>query len=137
MKLVLDTNIVVSGTFWKGDSFRILDLVNKGKVNIIVTQPILEEYDKIIHSEEILEKIDIYQQVKIKVLQDILSKATLVDPKEKIQIIKDDPDDDKFLEAAIEAKADYIISKDKHLLKHREYKGIKIIKPEEFLKIIL
>ena len=50
MKLVLDTNIVVSGTFWKGDSFRILDLVNKWKVNIIVTQPILEEYDEIIYS---------------------------------------------------------------------------------------
>ena len=134
MKLVLDTNIVVSGTFWKGDSFRILDLVNQGQVNIIVTLPILEEYDEIIHSEEILEKTDIYQQARIKVLQDILSKATLVDPKEKIKVIKDDPDDDKFLEAAVEGKANYIISKDKkHLLVLKKFRNIPIITPEEFL----
>ena len=56
---------------------------------------------------------------------------------EKIKVIKDDPDDDKFLEAAVEGKADYIISKDKkHLLVLKKFRNIPIMPPEEFLKII-
>ena len=58
-------------------------------------------------------------------------------PKEKLNVVKNDPDDDKFIEAAVEGDCDCIVSKDKkHLLKLKEFRGIKIISPEEFLKII-
>src|SRR3989338_1669449 len=52
----------------------------------------------------------------------------------KFDIIKDDPADNKFLECAVDSKADYIISGDNHLLKLKEFKGIKIITPAEFVK---
>lgn len=137
MKVVLDTNVVVSGTFWTGDSFHVLELVNKGKVTAIVSLKILEEYDKIIHSDEIIEKTTEHQQARIKALMDILNKAIVVEPKEKIEVIKEDPDDNKFLEAAVEGEADYIISRDKkHLLVLKNFRNIPIIPPEEFLKII-
>ena len=135
MKVVLDTNVIVSGTFWTGNSFKVLELVNQEDIVLIITLPILQEYDRIIHSEEIMEKTTIYQQRRIQALQKILSKATIVEPKERIEIIKNDPDDNKFLEAAIEAKADYIISQDKHLFIIKEFRNIKIIKPEEFLNL--
>ena len=48
--------------------------------------------------------------------------------------MKDDPDDNKFIEAALEGKAEYIVTQDNHLLKIKEFKGIKIISPEEFIK---
>ena len=51
----------------------------------------------------------------------------------KIEIIKDDPDDNKFIECAVTNKADYIISGDNHLLNLREYRNIKILSPKEFL----
>ena len=137
MIIVLDTNIIISGTFWTGASFKILELVDKKEIRIIVTVEILKEYDKIIHSEEIIEKTIIYQEIKIKALYKILSKATIVDPKEKIEIIRDDPEDNKFIEAAQEGKAGYIISNDKHLLKLKQYKQILIITPEEFLEVII
>ena len=58
-------------------------------------------------------------------------------PKIKLNIVKDDPDDNKFFETALAGKADYIVSQDKrHVLKIREYKGIKTISPEEFMKLI-
>lgn len=137
MKVVLDTNVVVSGTFWMGTSFKVLELVNQGKIDIIVTLPILEEYYKIIHSGEILDKIDIYQQARIKSLQEILSKAIVVEPKEKIEFVKDDPDDDKFLEAAVEGKVNFLISRDKkHLLILNKFRDIPIITPEQFLKTL-
>jgi predicted nucleic acid-binding protein len=49
--------------------------------------------------------------------------------------VQDDPDDNKFIECALECKANYIISGDTHLLNLKEYEGIKIIKSSEFLKV--
>ncbi len=60
--------------------------------------------------------------------------GVIVIPKESINIIKEDPDDNKFIEAAIAGKADLIVSQDRHLLKLKNYGKIKIITPEEFLK---
>ncbi len=137
MRVVLDTNVVVSGTFWTGASFKVLEDINRDKIQIIVSLPILEEYDKILHSEEILEKTTEYQQARIQTIHKILSKAIMVDPKEKIEIIKDDPDDNKFLEAAVEGEAEYIVSQDKkHLLIIKKFRNIKIISPEQFLKLV-
>ena|SRR3989344_2014447 len=136
MRIVLDTNVVVSGTFWTGASFMVLEAIDKNKFSIIISLPILEEYDKILHSEEILEKTSEYQQTRINAIHKILSKAIIVEPKEKIDFIKDDPDDNKFLEAAVEGKADYIISQDKkHLLILKKFRNIDIISPEKFLKL--
>ncbi|MBS3168079.1 putative toxin-antitoxin system toxin component, PIN family [Candidatus Woesearchaeota archaeon] len=135
--VVLDTNVVVSGTFWTGASYQILKLVNENKIKIIVSLPILEEYEKIIYSEEILEKTDAYQQAKVNLLQKLLTMAKIVNPKETLFIVKNDPDDNKFIEAAVEGKVDYIISNDKkHLLVLKKFRDIKILSPEEFLKII-
>ena len=134
MKAVLDTNVVVSGTFWTGSSFNILELVDRDKLTIVVTLPILKEYDKIINSKEILEKTTIYQQARIKSIYKILSKAVIVEPKEKIDIINNDPDDNKFLEAAVAGNVDYILSQDKkHLLVLKKFRNISIITPKEFL----
>jgi len=63
----------------------------------------------------------------------LVSISQIVEPKKKISVVKDDPDDNKIIECAIEAKADYIISQDKHLLKLKSYKNIKIITPDDFL----
>ena len=57
----------------------------------------------------------------------------LIEPKRKIVVVKDDPDDDKVIECAAEIAADYILSYDNHLLKLKEFEGIKIVKPEVFL----
>ena len=66
----------------------------------------------------------------------IVKNSLLVEPQERIEIVKDDKDDNKFIEAAVEGKADYIITQDNHLLNIKEVRGIRIISPEEFLKVI-
>ena len=60
----------------------------------------------------------------------------VVEPKEEIKFIKEDPKDNIILECALAAKAGYIVSGDKHLLKLKEYKGIKIMSAREFLDIL-
>ncbi len=96
---------------------------------IFTTQDILDE------TAEVLERDFEYNKNEIKnIIEKILLFAKLIEPKHKVAIIKDDPDDNKVIECAIESSSDYIITYDKHLLKLKEYKGIKIVKPEGILK---
>jgi uncharacterized protein len=64
----------------------------------------------------------------------ILEKSVIVNPTEKVDVVTD-PDDNKFVEAALEGKAEYIVSQDKHLLILKEYRGIKVLHPNEFLDL--
>jgi len=60
---------------------------------------------------------------------------TLTTPNRKVDVVKEDADDNKIIECALESKSEYIISYDKHLLKLKEFQGIKIIQPEEALRL--
>ena len=79
-------------------------------------------------------KFDFTYEQKREFLEIIFEVATVIDTKIELNIIKEDPDDNIFLECALECEADFIISGDKHLLKLKEFKGIKIIKAKDFLK---
>lgn len=132
MKIVLDTNVLISGTFWTGDSFKILNKIDKEEIELIISEDLIKEYEKIINSDEIIEKITDKKLILNKVVQKVINNSVIVEPKQKFNVVKDDAKDNKIIEAAIEGKADYIISQDKHLLKLKSYQGIKIISPEEF-----
>lgn len=134
MRIVADTNVLISATFWKGDSFKIIEKVENKEIELIISKEIIEEYANVLNYEEIREKVKTKSLAARFTIGAIIGMATIVQPKEKVDIIKEDSDDNKFLEAALEGKADFIISQDNHLLKIREFKGIKILKPEEFLK---
>jgi len=131
IKVTLDTNVLISGTFWTGDSFKILELIDQGKIICILSEEILEEYNRVLMSDEIIEKVENKNLLVSKIIQKVISKSIIVKPQIKIDIVED-PEDNKFIETAITGKVDYIISQDKHLLKIKEYLGIKIITPKEF-----
>lgn len=136
IRVVIDTNVLVSATFWTGTSFHILQLVEQGQLILILSKAILEEYDEIVHSDEIIQKPS-YQEERIAAIKKVFELAMIVEPKQRIAAIKADPDDDKFLEAAVEGKATCIISQDKkHILPIKEFRGIKIVTPEEFLVLL-
>lgn len=67
-------------------------------------------------------------------LDQILEVGNLIEATVKVENIKDDPTDNKFLECAITVDADYIISRDPHILKIKEFEGIRIISPDDFMK---
>lgn len=136
IRVVVDTNVLISGTFWSGSSFQVLKLVDSASITLIVSPAILQEYDELLHREEIMDK-HAYSIARAQSAIKILAKAVLVEPQISIKAAIDDRDDDKFIEAAIAGKTDYIISKDKkHLLPLKDFRGIKIVTPEEFLKLI-
>jgi len=135
MKVTLDTNILISGTFWTGDSFKILNLIDTNKIKCVLSEEILKEYNKVINSEEIIDKVENKKLITLKIIEKVISNSIIIEPKIKINI-SEDPDDNKVLECAIEGSVDYIITNDAHLLKIKEYKGIKIINSAKFIKIL-
>jgi putative PIN family toxin of toxin-antitoxin system len=136
MKITLDTNVLVSATFWEGEAFRIIQLIEQKKVVCCLSQPILNEYSRVIHSGEILEKVERKHLAIKSALIKILTMCEVVEPQRGIEAVHEDPDDNKILECAVEAGVDYIVTYDPHLLKLREFKGIRIIQPKEFLAIV-
>ena len=131
IKAVLDTNVFVSGIHWTGASEKVLRLLFLDKFKLVSSAETIGEFVKIMASFKIpMKNEDILWWESL-----ILEKSELVVPNKKINIVKDDPDDNKFIEAALEGNADYIVTQDKHLLKIKEFKGIKIITPEEFNKL--
>lgn len=132
MRVVLDTNVFVSGIFWKGDSYQVLNTWREGKFILLTSIETIIEVAKVLKDF----KIQLLEEERKGWISLIIQNSYIIEPKEKISIIKDDPKDDIFIETAIAGKADYIVSKDNHLLKVKEFRRIKIVTPEEFLKII-
>ncbi len=127
MRFTLDTNFLISATQWNYSvANKLLEKLIRENHDIFTTKEILEEFT------EILKRDFKYNDQEIKeILEKVLQFLTLVTPSIKVNIVQKDADDNKIIECAIESKAEYIISYDKHLLDLREYNGIKIVRPEE------
>ena len=134
MKVTLDTNVLVSGTFWTGNSFGILNLIDKNKLRNITSKEIIKEYYKVINSDEIIDKIEDKKLKILKIAHKIINNSEIVEPSVKIDIMKDDPDDNKILECAIAGNVDCIVSNDKHLLKLKKFRNISILTPDDFIE---
>ena len=131
MKVVLDTNIFISGIFWKGGSNKVILNWKEGKFTLVTSLEAVSEIIKVLKDF----KIKLSDEM-IKEWVDLIVRNSInVEPKEKINIVKDDPKDNIFIETAVAGNANYIISQDNHLLKLKDFRGIKIITPEEFNKM--
>lgn len=133
MRITVDTNILISATFWNGASSKIIDMVENKEVDLVLSKDILKEYDEVLNYKEIQDKIKNKNLEMKKSVGKVISISEMVVPQQIFKVIKEDLDDNKIIECAVEGDVDYLVSNDKHLLKLKEFKGIKIIKPEEFL----
>lgn len=129
MKIILDTNVLISGIFFKGPPFNILKYWRDGKLELIVYEEIFKEYSLV--CEKLHNK---YPSIAFdEILDLILINAHFYVPikcKEQITI---DPDDDKFIKCALAGHVKIIISGDKHLLDVNGHQGIKILNPSDFI----
>ena len=130
-KVVIDTNVFISGLNFLGKPNEILELFIKGEIEVYISPFILREIEKILRKKFSWNK----KQLQ-KVLDKIKKKAIMVKPKTKISIIKTKRDDNRILECALEARAQYLISGDeRHILPLKNFQGIKILSAAEFLKL--
>ena len=130
-KVVLDTNILISALGWEGKPKRVFDQVVDGTLELIMSREQFEELSRALDYP----RLQFAQEQKERFKTLILEIATIVKPQEKITIIKEDPDDNMFLECAVAGNAKYIVSGDSDLLELKEFRGIKILSPDEFLTV--
>jgi len=129
MKIVIDTNVVISAVFFGGNPQKILEAVLDGFFHAFATPAIIEEYCVIV--DEMVKRKQ--GRLNHRILTPLIEKLSVIETVSSIKISRD-PDDDKFIECAIDAGAIYIISGDRDLLDIGEYKGVQIITAQEFCK---
>lgn len=134
MKVVLDTNVVVSRFLSaRGAPAQAFKLWEAHAFDLLVSCPILQEYKKALSYPKVRKLHQLTGQEIDEVIDGFKGFSIFVDPKTKVRAIKADPKDNMFLECAVAGKADFIVSGDKHLLDLKEYQGIQILSPHAFL----
>jgi len=131
MIVVLDTNVLVSGIFWGGVPYSVLELWMQDRIQVIATEGILEEYCRVL--KEIGRKKERFQLANSWCLF-IAQYTALVDDANNFNICRD-PNDNMFLNCAVTGAARYIVSGDSDLLSIGEFMRIKIVTPDSFLQI--
>ncbi len=132
MKVVIDTNVYVSGVLWNGNESKIVDMCIDGILENHTSIGILSEVERVLSYR----KFNLTSEEIDKLLKIYFSFSRLVSVKTEIGIKSRDPSDNKILECAIASEVDYIISGDQDLLVMKEVEGIRIISSREFLEMI-
>ena len=131
INVVLDTNVFISSIFWTGNPHRIVELALDKTIQVYTSLEILTELERVLKNSFKQDTQFIERQIAL-----ILEYALVIQTNQRVEIIKEDQDDNKIIECALAAKADYIISGDHHLFDLKEIFEIRIVKPKEFLEEI-
>ncbi len=131
LRLVCDTNVLVSAFMFGGKPRVIFNAVLENKFELVTSMILLEELEGVLSGPKLKQPYE-FTQVILKGLMDV---ALLVRPSQSFAVIKTDPDDNRVLECAVEGQAEVIISGDKDLLILKKFFGIPIMSPTSFIEI--
>ena len=133
MKVVVpDTNILISATFWDGNESKLIEKVEGKKVIMVISPEILNEFRRTLAKGKFTLTDDEIDEVVCR----ISLLAMIIHPQTKVNVVEEDIEDNKFLECALDADADFIVSGDHHLLDLKIFRGIKIVKCKTFLETL-
>ncbi|OGP83002.1 MAG: putative toxin-antitoxin system toxin component, PIN family [Deltaproteobacteria bacterium RBG_16_54_11] len=132
IRVVLDTNVLVSALLFETTLSRVIDLWQGGAIVPVISKDTFQELQTVLAYP----KFSLTPNETRAILeQEILPFFEVIDVSEEVKGICNDPADDKFLACALSASAEYLVSGDKALTDLKQYKSAKIIKPSEFLKL--
>lgn len=130
LRIVLDTNILVSAVIAKGKPRDLLRLAIQRRYLLVASSETIEEFVQVLQRP----KFKMSRNEVVKAKNVLVKTGKTVNVTSKRRVIQEDPDDDIFLNTALDGKADYIVSGDPHLLDLSKYKGIKIVTVDDMLK---
>ena len=130
MRVVLDTNVFVSGLFFTGPPFQILDAWRRRALRLVVSPEVLEEYQRV--SQELAEE---FPQIDLGPPLALLESQALMRKPRKLPVPAcADPDDDKFLACALGGRTKMVVSGDRHLLAVDGYRGVRVLRPRQVVE---
>ena len=131
IKAVVDTNVFISGTLWKGSPHKVLALWSVSKFKLVVSHEIVNEYETVLNN-----LLNHQLELVAQILETIRLHSEYVQPMKLPKPICRDPNDDIFLSAALAGKVDYIVCGDKDLLVLNSVLDLKIVNPRQFLDAV-
>ncbi|WP_429634742.1 putative toxin-antitoxin system toxin component, PIN family [Tunturiibacter psychrotolerans] len=132
LRVTADTNVIISALNFSGNPARILDMAEEGSIRLVVSDDILDEVERVLRRPKCgwpQERID-------DAIRQISGFTEHVQPTQRIDVVTEDPTDNRILECAIAGRSQYLVSGDKHLLKVGQFQGVRIITPAEFVEMM-
>lgn len=128
MRIVLDTNVVLSALLWRGTPYRLLDAIRQRvEVRLFTSPALLDELADVLTRPSATKRLAVIGKSSREVLADYVEAVEVVEPEQVPRVVPDDADDDQVIAAAVAAGADCIVSGDADLLSMGSYQGIPII----------
>lgn len=128
LTLTADTNILISALHFGGKPRQFLELARSGTIRLAISDDIQAELRRVLR-----DKFG-WEESRLNALDTHLADFTVkVHPTQRLQVVKDDPDDDRVIECAVASASSFIVSGDRHLLDLRQYQDIPILRVADFL----
>lgn len=129
-RIVLDTNVLISAILFGGKPRRVLDLVISKSVDCALSFAILDELRDVLQRP----KFGFPPDICLYIVEELHGLCNIISPSVRVHAIRSDPDDNRILECAVEARAHFIVSGDPHLLDLGTFERIRILSPADYLK---
>ena len=137
MRVVVDTNIWISGLLWRGLPWKLLHRARTQQVEICMTPPMLEELGRVLAYSRLqprISQLGLRAEELVAYAMDLATLFEILPTKSNVPLVAADPDDDMFIHCALIANARYLISGDSHLLDLKQYAQITILTVQEFFE---
>ncbi|MEO8608477.1 MAG: putative toxin-antitoxin system toxin component, PIN family [Chloroflexota bacterium] len=134
MRVVFDTNIVISGRLWSGAPRHALSIIEAGQAKLLVSEPMVDELKDVLSRPKFASRLELVGKSAEQVVIDHLQFTEVIPTQSIPPTIIDDPDDDIVLACALSGKADCIVSGDPHLLRLELFEHIPILTVHAFLE---
>ena len=133
LRVVLDTNILISALLFRGELSRVANLWKESRVVPVISKETFQEFKAVLEYPKFRLSKD---EIKTIIEEEVLSFFEIVEVTDEVKGICTDPDDDKFIACAIAASADFIVTGDSALCDVGKYRSVKIIKAFDLLKMM-
>ena len=128
MRIVCDTNVLVSGILFGGHARQILRQISRGAFTNCITPELLDEAEDVLNRP----KFGLGRKRAAAIVALFRDTFDVVESTRRVRAVTADPDDDRVLEAARAGQATFIVSGDKHLLHLGKWRGIRVVSPADF-----
>lgn len=132
LRVVLDTNVLISAVVYGGNPRRVLQAAISGAVELSVSEAVIKEFQEVLQRPQ----FGLSDQFIHNTIAELTSISEWVVPTKHHQLVEDDPSDNMLLDCAVAAEADYLVTGDDHLLRLQKCGGVKIVNPQQFVAVL-
>ncbi len=136
MRIVLDTNVVISALLWGGTPYRLMQAAVDGALTLCTSPALLSELNAVLARNHLRARLERQSSSVAQAITLYAALTVIMSPVAVPHVVLADPDDDQVIATAVAANAVLIVSGDRHLLDLASHQGIRIVTPADALRLI-